>query len=226
MGMPNWSEQEIEKLKQLLGSDLTYDQISRKLGRSEAAIQHVVTRRDIRRPKMMKQVIHSRAMRNRPKIGRKTTDKGYVFIHLPEHPYAGKDGYVAEHRLVMERHIGRYLQPWEVVHHVNEIKNDNRVENLIVMSASDHTKHHHIGSKRSAEIRAKIAEKARNRFHHKSEHPSYKVVALEELEKMIYSGVKVKDICSQLGITRRTFHNKLVEFGIKDQYMTNRKRGV
>lgn len=55
---------------------------------------------------------------------------GYILIKIPQHPFANKQGYVREHRLVMEKHIGRYLNPKEVVHHLNKIKDDNRIENL------------------------------------------------------------------------------------------------
>jgi len=55
--------------------------------------------------------------------------KGYVFIYMPKHPFA-KDTYVYEHRLVMEKILGRYLKPKERVHHLNKIRDDNRPENL------------------------------------------------------------------------------------------------
>lgn len=50
--------------------------------------------------------------------------------------------YIPEHRLVMERHLGRPLNPDEVVHHINHDKTDNRIENLQVMSRAEHINEH------------------------------------------------------------------------------------
>ena len=63
--------------------------------------------------------------------GGKAKDKnGYIYIYEPQHPFKNSTGYVFEHRLVMEKHIGRYLLLKEVVHHLNGVKDDNRIENL------------------------------------------------------------------------------------------------
>ena len=71
-----------------------------------------------------------------------TRNRGYVMTYAYNHPYKNARNCVMEHRLVVEKHLGRYLTPEEVVHHINRITNDNRIENLIVMSKSDHVSLH------------------------------------------------------------------------------------
>jgi|SRR3989344_15011 len=63
----------------------------------------------------------------------KDNRSNYIWVYSPEHPFKKKAGYVLEHRLVMEKFIGRYLRPNEIIHHRNKIKDDNRIENLEII---------------------------------------------------------------------------------------------
>lgn len=64
---------------------------------------------------------------------------GYILVY----DYStGKMRRLLEHRLVMEQELGRPLAHNEQVHHINRDRADNRPENLMVLSPSDHTALH------------------------------------------------------------------------------------
>ena len=85
------------------------------------------------------------------KDGKAKDRDGYILIKKWEHPFCKNNGYILEHRLVIEQQVGRYLTPKEKVHHIGikypigsiENKQDNRPENLIAFtSESAHQRFH------------------------------------------------------------------------------------
>lgn len=66
----------------------------------------------------------------------------YNYAIVRDHPNRTKNDYVLEHRVVVENSLGRVLSDEEIVHHKNENKKDNRLVNLEVLSAEDHSRLH------------------------------------------------------------------------------------
>lgn len=67
-----------------------------------------------------------------------------------------------EHRVIMEKHIGRKLGRDEIVHHLNENKRDNRIDNLIIVTRAEHGRMHQTGRVLSKETRQKLSAIRKN----------------------------------------------------------------
>ena len=117
----------------------------------------------------------------------------YVFVKT-------ESGFVQLHRLVMEMYLGRYLDCDEVVHHCNGEKTDNRIENLELMTNSEHTTLHNLGKVFTEGTRAKISAKAKDR-HIAQKLTQEKVVNIRKLHA---SGMaSYRDLATMFGVTRR-----------------------
>lgn len=82
------------------------------------------------------------AVRKHYESKRSVNKNGYVLVRVPPgdffEPMAMGNKRIQEHRLVMAKHLGRLLQSWEIVHHINGIKDDNRIENLQLVGDMQH----------------------------------------------------------------------------------------
>jgi predicted Zn-ribbon and HTH transcriptional regulator len=68
--------------------------------------------------------------------------KGYWYILKPDHPFADNTGYIPEHRWIYEQHYKVCLLPWIEIHHKNEQRDDNRIENLMPVTKLEHRREH------------------------------------------------------------------------------------
>jgi hypothetical protein len=110
-------------------------------------------------------------------------------IRMPEHPHASS-GYVRQHRLVIEGQLGRYLDPAEVVAHINRFPSDNRPENLrLHASSTDHQRSQLIGNSRARGDLGNL-----RRSHRVIRSPEQILRALVELRKSLDREVRRSDL--------------------------------
>lgn len=76
------------------------------------------------------------------KGGRTVEYNGYVWEFLPGHPLQNLWGFVPQHRLIAEEMLGRPLSSGEDVHHKDECRTNNALDNLEVMSRAAHRSYH------------------------------------------------------------------------------------
>ena len=76
--------------------------------------------------------------------------RGYRWLYVIEN---GRRRARREHRVLMEQHLGRRLEPWEIVHHRDGDPSNNSLANLEVVEFGAHSTAHHTGTRRDADAR-------------------------------------------------------------------------
>ena len=194
------------------------EKLSILLNKTVSAIHHKASRLGIGKSAEYNYKIRSerRCERSGTWKGGRQVRKKHVLIKKHDYPGADKNGYILEHRYIMQEHLGRLLKEDEIIHHKNENPLDNRIENLQIMTNAEHTRHHSTGRKQSKETRIKQSLSAKKRFSNKQNHPFYKHVDMNAINNLINNGMTIKQACKEYGICRKTYYNKLEE--LKNEY--------
>ena len=78
-------------------------------------------------------------------LGNKYIDsQGYIKIHLPRHCLADCKGNVSEHRLKVFNYLKKNLEKNIVIHHIDKNKSNNNLENLKILTNSEHMRLHNL----------------------------------------------------------------------------------
>jgi len=123
-----WNDKNIKILKELHPITSNKD-LAEILGTTVIEISSKAIRLRLLKTKETIARIHSGPKKN-GKPERKVRASGLTFLYKPTHPNCDKEGYIGEHRYIMEQILHRFLKTTEIVKHKNNNKSDNRPENL------------------------------------------------------------------------------------------------
>lgn len=159
---PEWIERQkgkgtkldIDKLKSLYyEQNMSQTEVAEAMGVSQKVVFSFMKRNNLPSRKASKR--YQQGDKNSYwKGGRRINEQGYVEISVPGYKHTRPNGYVREHIYIAEKMLGRRLKFYgvgdgrnEVVHHINGNKTDNREENLLILTATEHRRLHNATEK-------------------------------------------------------------------------------
>lgn len=113
-----------------------------------------------------------------------------------------------EHRYVMERYLGRQLARDEVVHHKDGDKSNNEIDNLELMSLSEHTRQHQMGNVPSDETRKKLSEALTG---HRSTSRKLNDDQVKRIRELHNNGISNREIAKMFGVNHQTINDLVNE---------------
>lgn len=191
-----WSEKELDYLKEHYPFERAED-VGNALGRSVGSVMYQARENGIHKdPEALSKIrsISNSGANSGNFNGYRARSEGYILRYVPGHPYANSRGYVPEHRLVVEEHIGTVLPKEFVVHHINGVRDDNRIENLAVMTVGAHSAFH---------------GRAGRNVPRAEKHYRYKNIDVAEMKKLREEGLTIEKICKRFGICKQTFYKRM-----------------
>lgn len=197
--MQRWTQEEIDYVVEHYPFERAED-VGNAIHRSAGAVMRIAHSFGVHKDKealsRIRSVSHSGANSGNFKGYIQRTQGGYLKKRVPGHPYGDSRGYVLVHRLVAEKHLGFILPKEFVVHHLNGIKDDNRIENLAVMTVGAHSALHGRNGRN--------VPKGKHHYKHKE-------VDAGELKEMRSKGYTVEKICKEKGICKSRYYKALRE---------------
>lgn len=139
--MNRWTNEDVELLKLSFPTKTKLELISLFPDRTYIAIWKKAHRLGLIASNNIKWENRSIA-KQRPRVDLIKNRKGYNLLYIPNHPRADRNGRVFEHIVVWEEYYNEDVSEEYVIHHINGIKDDNRVENLQKMKFGEHTTYH------------------------------------------------------------------------------------
>lgn len=174
------------------------EDVGKAIGKSTSSVMYMAHSRGIYKDKealhRIKSIANSGENSGNFKGYVQKTQEGYVVCRKIGHPSANGRGYVKRSRLVVEENLGFILPKEFVVHHINGIKDDDRIENLAIMTKGAHSAFH---------------GRAGRNIPKGAKHYRFKELDVEEMRNMRSKGYTVERICKSFGITKQTYYKRM-----------------